>query len=166
MRPISRERENVHRFYHLFLRPALPMQRQYEALRAFYVDRVPAREVARRFGYTTNGFHSLRRDFAKDRSMRKFFIVRARRPPNRRPGKMARLRERVVELRKNFWSVFDIQEQLRREGYGLSSSSVFRILRAAGFGRLPRRLEEERRHFGPARERGRQGRAGLEAPPR
>ena len=145
----------MHRFGHFFLRPKLSMQRQYEALRAFYVDRLSAREVARRFGYTLNGFNSLRRDFARARHMEKFFVVREAKPGSRNPGKMARLRGRVVAHRKKFWSVYDIQEQLRREGYGLDVSSIFRILRGAGFGRLPRRLEGERRHFTPRRQRSR-----------
>ncbi|MCI0658474.1 MAG: hypothetical protein L0170_15590, partial [Acidobacteria bacterium] len=133
----------------------LPMHRQYEALRAFYVDHLSAREAARRFGYTVNGFNSLRRDFARDRRLEKFFIVRDPEPGSRTSGKRAQLRARVVELRKKFWSVLDIQEQLRREGYGLHITSIFRILQREGFGRLPRRLEEERRRFAPARRGGR-----------
>jgi len=35
-----------------FLQPRNSTQRVYEALRAFCVDRIPAREVAQRFGYT------------------------------------------------------------------------------------------------------------------
>jgi hypothetical protein len=151
---LFREGEIVHQFGHLFERPTLAMHRQYEALRAFYVDRLSARESARRFGYTTNGFNSLRRDFARDRRFEKFFVVRVAKPGSRKPGKMKRLRARTVELRKKFWSVLDIQAQLRREGYELDASSIFRILRAEGFGRLPRRLEEERRQR-PFRKGGR-----------
>ena len=35
-----------------FLAPETPQQRQYEALRAYYVERSPSQEVARRFGYS------------------------------------------------------------------------------------------------------------------
>ena len=35
-----------------FLSPQFPMQRQYEALRAFFVDDEPSGDVARRFGYS------------------------------------------------------------------------------------------------------------------
>ena len=35
----------------VFLEPANATQRQYEALRAFFVDRLPGAEVAKRFGY-------------------------------------------------------------------------------------------------------------------
>jgi hypothetical protein len=35
-----------------FLSPQFPLQRQYEALRAFLVDDQPSAAVARRFGYS------------------------------------------------------------------------------------------------------------------
>ena len=38
--------------YRHFSHPQSPGQKQYEALRAFYVDDLPARVVANRFGYT------------------------------------------------------------------------------------------------------------------
>src|ERR1700724_3560692 len=42
-----------------FLEPGTPRQRQYEALRAFFVEGVPSAEVARRFGYTPGAFRVL-----------------------------------------------------------------------------------------------------------
>ena len=42
-----------------FLQPRNSTQRAYEALRAFCVDRVPAREAAQRFGYTPASFRVL-----------------------------------------------------------------------------------------------------------
>jgi hypothetical protein len=35
-----------------FLSPQFPLQRQYEALRAYLVDEEPSGDVARRFGYS------------------------------------------------------------------------------------------------------------------
>lgn len=40
------------RWARVFLTPTNATHRQYEALRAYFVDRVPGTEVARRFGYT------------------------------------------------------------------------------------------------------------------
>ena len=40
----------------VFLEPANATHRQYEALRAFFVDKVPSKEVAERFGYTPGSF--------------------------------------------------------------------------------------------------------------
>ena len=36
-----------------FLSPQQPRQRQYEALRAFFVDQIASSQAARRFGYST-----------------------------------------------------------------------------------------------------------------
>ena len=48
-----------------FMEPATPRQRQYEALRAFFLDQVGSAEAARRFGYTPGAFrvmcHAFRR---------------------------------------------------------------------------------------------------------
>ena len=41
-----------------FKTPVLPLQRKYEALRAYYLDNLPADAIARRFGYTViTDFH-------------------------------------------------------------------------------------------------------------
>jgi len=42
-----------------FLQPANSPHRQYEALRAYFVDGLPSAEVARRFGYTARSFRVL-----------------------------------------------------------------------------------------------------------
>ena len=42
-----------------FLTPAGASQRRYEALRAYFVDGMPAAEVADRFGYSTASVHQM-----------------------------------------------------------------------------------------------------------
>src|SRR6266576_1815213 len=42
-----------------FLRPAGASQRRYEALRAYFVEEMPASEVADRFGYSTASVHQM-----------------------------------------------------------------------------------------------------------
>jgi hypothetical protein len=42
-----------------FAKPATARQRQYEALRAFYLDDLPSADVARRFGYSAGAFRVL-----------------------------------------------------------------------------------------------------------
>ena len=46
-----------------FSHPQLPTHRQYESLRAFYVEGVPGQEVARRFNYSYAAFNSLKQRF-------------------------------------------------------------------------------------------------------
>ena len=62
-----------------FLEPHLPKQRQYEALRAYFVEESPAKDVAARFGYTPGAFHVLCHQFRNDPE-RKFFIETKRGP--------------------------------------------------------------------------------------
>jgi hypothetical protein len=46
-----------------FLEPDQPLQRRYEVLRAFFVERRPQAEIAARFGLTAATVQSLVRDF-------------------------------------------------------------------------------------------------------
>ena len=46
-----------------FLQPKLSSQKQYEALRAFYVDRLSSDEAAKRFSFSTTYFKKLRFEF-------------------------------------------------------------------------------------------------------
>ena len=70
----------------LFLNPKNATHRQYEALRAYFVDRESGPVVARRFGYTTGSLHQLIHDF-RQQPRRQFFIEPPRagakfRPPD------------------------------------------------------------------------------------
>ena len=56
-----------------FLEPHLPKQRQYEALRAYFVEECPAKVVAERFSYTPGAFHVLCHQFRNDPE-RRFFV--------------------------------------------------------------------------------------------
>jgi len=124
-----------------FLRPANSTHRQYEALRAYFVDKLPSAEAARRFGYTPGSFRVLTHQFrqAPDRT---FFLPSAR--ETRPNGKRKRLRDQVVRLRKQNLSVYDISRAISREEEPISPAAVAEILRAEGFARLPRRGDDER----------------------
>jgi len=56
----SRDRLTLAR---LFLEPSNSTHRQYEALRAFFVDGIPSAEAAKRFGYTPGSFRVLVHEF-------------------------------------------------------------------------------------------------------
>ena len=135
-----------------FLSPALPQQKQYEALRAFFIDRVAAAEIAARFGYSTLTVYSLIRDFRRELGSgnpEKLFFSAAGR------GRPARLAlsdcdEQIIELRKQYLSVPDIKVRLDSAGVRVSESYIWQAVKRAGFGRLPRRMarrgsDEERR---------------------
>ncbi len=123
-----------------FLEPEQPKQRQYEAFRAYFVDNLPAKDVAARFGFTPGAFHVLCHKFRKDPE-RKYFLE-TKRGPKYSP-KRDRSRERVIALRKKNNSVQDMHLALKHEGISLSPSSIWKILSEEGFAKLPRRKDEE-----------------------
>ena len=128
-----------------FLEPVNATHRQYEALRAYFIDRLPSREVAARFGYTPGSFRVLCHEFRAD-PRREFFLPERRRvgQPAAPMGRSGRLRERVVAARKQNLSVYDIAAVLAEEGETLSPPAIWAILAEEGFARLPRRADGER----------------------
>jgi hypothetical protein len=129
----------------VFLEPANATHRQYEALRAFFVDKVPSKEVAERFAYTPGSFRVLCHHFRADPTREFFLPERTRaRTQEKPPSKSSRLRDRVVAMRKQNLSVYEITAALAVEGETLSPPAIWAILSAEGFARLPRRADEQR----------------------
>jgi len=124
-----------------FSKPATPRQRQYEALRAFFIDRLPSADVARRFGYSPGSFRVLCHTFRRGELL-DFFT--APRPGPRGQPKKSKAREQVLALRKRNYSIYDISRALKEQGTPLSATAVREILAEEGFAPLPRRLDEER----------------------
>ncbi len=124
-----------------FLEPRNSTHRQYEALRAYFVERVPSAQAAGRFGYTAGSFRVLCHQF-RNSPEREFFVPTSR---LRTAGpKKERLREKVVRLRKQNLSIYDISRALEQGPKKLSPVAVSLILKEEGFARLPRRRDEER----------------------
>jgi len=124
-----------------FLQPQNSTHRQYEALRAFFVEGLPSAEAARRGGYTAGSFRVLVHQFRQNPD-RQFFLPPAKGPKT--APKTERLREKVIALRKQNLSIYDISQTLTREVEPLSPVAVSLILKQEGFARLPRRQDEER----------------------
>lgn len=134
----------------LFLTPSNSTHRQYEALRAYFVEGLSSAEAAQRFGYSPSSFRVLCHKL-RENPKRQFFL-----PPQKGPRtapKKEKLRERVVGLRKQNLSIYDISAELAAAGpERLSAAAVSLILREEGFARLPRRGDDERpRRLGPDR---------------
>jgi len=125
----------------VFLEPSNPTHRQYEALRAYFVEEVSSAEAASRFGYTPGSFRVLCHEFRQD-PRRQFFS-----PPSKGPQKAPkqdRVRDQVISLRKQNLSIYDISRALEDAGHPLSPAAVSLMLKQEGFARLPRRRDEER----------------------
>src|ERR1700745_832083 len=129
------------RLAQIFLQPSGPLHRRYEALRAFFVEHLPAAKVAQRFGYTYGSFRVLCHQFRQN-PRRECFQTTPKGPrssPKRDP-----VRERILALRKQNYSIYDIQHALQESGHPLSAAAISQTLTQEGFARLPRRPDLER----------------------
>jgi hypothetical protein len=126
-----------------FAAPETSQQRQYEALRTYFVEGCSSAEVAQRFGYSPGSFRVLCHRFRHDPDFRQGFFQILRTGPNHAPLR-DRSRELVIALRKQYLSVYDIQRDLAEAGHTLSTHSITLILQEEGFARLSRRRDDER----------------------
>jgi len=124
----------------VFLEPKNATHRQYEALRAFFVEGLPSTVAAQRFGYTPGSFRVLCHEL-RQHPTREFFRAAGPRPA--RPPR-DRVREAIVALRKQNLSIYDISRALAAQGDQRSPAAIALLLRDEGFERLPRRRDEER----------------------
>ena len=135
------KRNKLTKVAQVFLEPSNPTHRQYEALRAFFVEKLPGKEVARRFGYTEGSFRVLVHQFRQN-PQREFFLPPAKGP--QKAPKRDKVQQMTISMRKQNLSVYDISQVLETKGHQLSPVSVSKILKEEGFARLPRRAEDER----------------------
>ena len=124
--------------YRFFTHPQLPGQKQYEALRLFYVDNLPARIVADQFGYTVASFNALRQKFKAGKLS--FLFTGKPGPQGSRIPK--EIQERIFEIRRiHNLSAYRIAEILAVDGYEINPRTINRLLQKAGFPPVPRRAK-------------------------
>jgi len=121
-----------------FTHPRADWQRRYEALRASFVDRLPAATVADRFGYKPSYVRLLRHFFR----LGKFDLHE---PPEE--GKAARhrvpraVRDKIRMWREQRLSAGEIAQLLSQDNIEISVRTVERVLAEEGFKKLPRRTQ-------------------------
>ncbi|MGH3155851.1 MAG: hypothetical protein ACRDNF_04640, partial [Streptosporangiaceae bacterium] len=118
-----------------FTTPGQVNQRRYEALRAHHVDGLTLAQAGEKFGYTRWAMVDLNRRFRAGELQ--LFAPPGKPGPKSAPRKDA-ARARVIELRHQGKSVYEISAALAVEGIGLHRASVGQILAEEGFGRLLR----------------------------
>ena len=121
------------------MEPQSTAQRQYEALRAFFVEDLPSQEVARRFSYSPGAFRVLCCQFRRQ----PFDFFRQRKPGPKTQPRTNAARPLIIALRKQNHSVYDIERALKTQGTPLSDTAIWEVLRQEGFARLPRRADDE-----------------------
>jgi hypothetical protein len=109
-----------------FLEPSIPTHRQYEALRAYFVEGLSSTEAAARYGYTPGSFRVLCHQFRHNPDP-KFFAPVAKGPQT--SPKSDPLREQIIRLRKQNFSIYDISQTLRDAGTDLSPAAISLILK-------------------------------------
>ena len=129
-----------------FLQPKNIPQKQYEALRSFFVDRCPASKTAKKFKYSVKALYSLIADFrqkVKDPAFENqdpFFQIKKKgRKEKHEKNELSSL---MIEMRKKNFSVPDIKISLDSKGYQVSEKYIYLVLKKMGFSRLPRRSKK------------------------
>jgi len=120
-----------------FTAPGQVNHRRYEALRAFFVDGLTHAQAAQRFGYTRWGMVNLVREYRAG----KLELFAPPGKPGPAPGVAPakdRARGRVIALRRQGLSSYEISATLATEGTPLNRTGVAEILTEEGFGRLLR----------------------------
>jgi transposase-like protein len=128
------------RGWEAFAQPTQINQRRYEAVRAYVLEGTPLAGAAARFGYSPSALASLVRDF---RAGKLALFAEAGRPGRKSAPRKNAARGRVVELRRQGLSVYEISARLAAEDRALNRTGVGQILAEEGFGRLLRHPEPE-----------------------
>ena len=115
---------------HLFQQPDSPAQRHYEICRAYFHESAPADEIAKRFHLHVGSVRAIVRDFARDPDVNSLFT--AARPGPKTSPKRDAIHERACELRRQGATLADIRAALEQDGFDVSESYLFRLLRRAG----------------------------------
>src|SRR6266567_1383155 len=115
-------------------------QRRYEALRAYLHDGASLRQAAGATGYTRAALASLVRDL---RAGKVTLFAPPGVPGRKSAPKKDAARARVIELRREGLSIYEISTRLGQEQIPLGRTAVSDILREEGFGRLLRGPEPQ-----------------------
>ncbi len=122
-----------------FKNPPSQRQKQYDAIRAIVLEKQSIEMVAKKYHYKHSTIYALLRD-AKTNKIELFPIVQKGPQQKRTPPDV---QEKIIAYRKQRFSTPDIQFRLAQEDIHLSVSTVERILKHAGFGKLKRRTNKE-----------------------
>ncbi len=129
-----------------FINPVSRKQRQYEALRAFFVEECSAQETAKKFGYGLHRFYSItklfRKEFEDQSKVDSFFI--SNKKGRKHKDAEGELKALIVDCRKQYLSIPDIKATLDAKGHSVSLRYIHQVLKKEGFSRLPRRSQYSR----------------------
>ena len=122
-----------------FEKPASQRQKQYEIIRAIAIGCESIEGAAKRYGYKASSVYSLLRDVRVGKI--KLFPTVKKGPQQKRTS--LDVCDKIIEYRKMRLSTSDIQDRLAEDTIKISSRTVERILKDAGYGKLKRRNNKE-----------------------
>ena len=122
-----------------FKNPDSKKQKQYEAVRAFTVDKLSAQEVADKFNYKLSSVYTF---IKMTKSGEINFFPKLKNGPKQRHFSFE-IQKQIFRYRNKNLSHKDICELLNRKGINISEQTVSRILADAGFPKLKRRTNKE-----------------------
>ncbi len=127
-----------------FNNPKMISQKQYEALRMFFLEKIAAKEVAKKFGYTYRGFTTIISNFRKqlksDPLNNPFFSDKKKGRKHRKDS--SEIISLITNLRKKYYSIQDIKVFLNGKGHSVSEKYIHLIIKKEGFAKLPRRNQQ------------------------
>ena len=133
-----------------FLNPQTIAQKQYEALRMFFVENYPANVVALKFGYTYRGFTTIVSNFRKElkhnggKDLYFKELKRGRRQLDQQ------VKDVIIDLRKKHYSVEDIKVTTDSKDFKVSEKTIYNVSKEKGIDRLPRRKKVDKKSLAPS----------------
>lgn len=124
-----------------FLLPSSIAQKQYEALRMYYIEGKGTKEVAEIFGYQHRGFTTIITEFnrkLRSGDLENLFFKSTQRG-RKTTDKTHQAKDTIISLRKSYHSVEEIKSILDSKGHDISERNIYNIIKQEGFSRLPRR---------------------------
>jgi transposase len=114
----------------LFQQPHSSAQRRYEICRAYFHEGATAGQLAERFQLHVGTVRAIVQDFARDPDINSFFTLDW--PGPKTSPKRTAIHQRACELRHQGNTLAQTHATLLEEGFDVSESYLFRILRGAG----------------------------------
>jgi len=126
-----------------FTAPHSVAQKQYEALRMYFVEKIIAKDVAAKFGYSYRGFTTIIADFRKKlkENNGEALFFQPSKKGRQVTEHVATAHQIIIDLRKKFYSVADIKINLDSLGYKICEKTIHNILSDNDYSKLPRRMK-------------------------
>lgn len=124
-----------------FTNPASIAQKQYEALRMYYIEGKTSKEVAEIFGYKHRGFTTIVTEFNKKLKRGKVedIFFKPTQKGRKSTADVSKAKDIIISLRKSYHSVEEIKVILDGKDFNIAEKTIYNVIHQEGFSRLPRR---------------------------